>query len=257
MPPRDLRRSAIIFSPHPDDESLGCGGTIIRKTRSGAAVTLVYMTDGSGSHDLISRDELKAIRKNESLHASRVLGVASTHFLDFEDQRLSENAGAACERVTELLEKDKPEDIFIPYRGEPVRQAVDHVAATNIVLSALRRIRRNIVVWEYPVWFWLHWPWVSLRQGEAAIKAVDVLRNTVHDFFGIRAFLDLRYSVRITDVLEQKKAALAQHRSQMEQIIPDPSWLTLGRLSRGQFLECFYQEREFFRRYELRATAEL
>jgi LmbE family N-acetylglucosaminyl deacetylase len=255
--PRDLRRSAIVFSPHPDDESLGCGGTIIRKTGSGAFVTLVYMTDGSASHNLISRDELKAIRKSESLDASRVLGVASTHFLNFEDQRLSENAAAACERVTELLEKDKPEDIFIPYRGEPVKQAADHVAATNIVLSALRRIRRNIMVWEYPVWFWLHWPWVSLRQRESTVKAVHVLRNSIHDPFGIRALIDLRHSVGITDVLDQKKAALAQHRSQMQQIIPDPNWLTLGRLSRGQFLACFYQDWEFFRRYEFRATEDL
>ncbi len=55
-------RSALVFSPHPDDESLGCGGTIIKKKSLGARVKLVHMTDGSAAnHDnLISSQELKA-----------------------------------------------------------------------------------------------------------------------------------------------------------------------------------------------------
>jgi hypothetical protein len=45
-----LRRSAVVFAPHPDDETLGCGGTIVRKIRAGARVRLVVMTDGGSSH---------------------------------------------------------------------------------------------------------------------------------------------------------------------------------------------------------------
>jgi LmbE family N-acetylglucosaminyl deacetylase len=40
----------VVFSPHPDDETLGCGSTIIKKKRLGADVTIVFMTDGSKSH---------------------------------------------------------------------------------------------------------------------------------------------------------------------------------------------------------------
>ena len=46
----ELKRSAIFFSPHQDDETLGCGGTIIRKKRMGAEVKIVFMTDGCNSH---------------------------------------------------------------------------------------------------------------------------------------------------------------------------------------------------------------
>src|SRR5687768_14178340 len=41
-----LARSAVVFSPHYDDETLGVGGTVIRKRDCGAIVYLVFMTDG-------------------------------------------------------------------------------------------------------------------------------------------------------------------------------------------------------------------
>src|SRR5207248_577693 len=45
----ELGRSAIVFAPHQDDEVLGCGGTIVRKLRAGADVTVVFLTDGSAA----------------------------------------------------------------------------------------------------------------------------------------------------------------------------------------------------------------
>jgi LmbE family N-acetylglucosaminyl deacetylase len=246
----ELRRSAVVFSPHPDDESLGCGGTIIKKKKVGASVSLVHMTDGSASTNLISKEQLKAIRKRESLNAGRILGVNDTYFLDFEDSKLSGSVLPATDRVLEILRKESPEEIFIPYCHEPIRQAADHVAATNIVLAALRRHQRKVTVWEYPVWFWLHWPWVGIRQNSPPIKSKHVLWNSLLSFFGVRALVDLKYSVHIGDVLEEKRAALAEHKSQMEQLIPDARWVTLRQLSYGEFLACFYQDREFFRRYD-------
>jgi LmbE family N-acetylglucosaminyl deacetylase len=76
------------------------------------------------------------------------------------------------------------------------------------------------------------------------------LWNSLLSFFGVRALVDLKYSVHIGDVLEEKRAALAEHKSQMEHLIPDARWVTLRQLSYGEFLACFYQDREFFRRYD-------
>jgi LmbE family N-acetylglucosaminyl deacetylase len=242
----ELSRSALVFSPHPDDESLGCGGTIIKKKQVGATVNLVHMTDGSGSHrGVISALELREIRARESVNAARVLGVDHTYFLDFEDTRLTENVGRATERVVEILRKEKPEEVFVPHRLEPMRQAADHVATTAIVLAALDEYRTRVTVWEYPVWFWLHWPWVGLRPQCPPIKARHIARNTLHSSFGLRAFKELRRYVDIADVVGQKRAALAEHKSQMTKLMPD--WSTLNQVSRGQFLDCFYYRREFFR----------
>jgi LmbE family N-acetylglucosaminyl deacetylase len=252
--PSQLGRSALVFSPHPDDESLGCGGTILKKKQAGAKVKVVHMTDGSASTPLLPKEQLKTLRKIEALNASRVLEVDETYFLDFPDSQLIENISPAIERVTRLLSKELPDEVFVPYRGEPARQAADHMAATQIVMTALRLHRRTVTVWEYPVWFWLHWPWVRLQGGCQSIKRRHVLRNSVNAFVGARAFMNLTHSVDIRDVLKQKRAALAQHRSQMQKLLSDPRWVTLEQVSSGDFLNCFEQNHEFFRRYDYRGS---
>jgi len=89
VPKSELRRSALVFSPHPDDESLGCGGTIIKKRQAGATVKLVHMTDGAASHrHLMPPRELATRRKAEALSAARTLDVDQIYFLDFADGAL-------------------------------------------------------------------------------------------------------------------------------------------------------------------------
>ncbi len=62
----ELEQSALVFSPHFDDETLGCGGTILRKRSLGAAVGIVFLTDGRASHrDWISETELARTRTEE------------------------------------------------------------------------------------------------------------------------------------------------------------------------------------------------
>ncbi len=242
----DLGRSAVVFSPHPDDETLGCGGTIIQKRRAGAAVKIVFMTDGGRSHrHLISEDELRSIRAGEALAASRTLGVAEDGvvFLGFEDGRLSEHQGQAISRVAEVLRRERPDEVFVPYHRE---SPPDHVATHRIVLSALRACGRGVAVYEYPIWFWGHWPWVS-APARGPREMAKVSRNSLVS--GLRLLRDFRRCVYIGDVLALKRAALARHRSQM--LAPDPRWQTLGDVSNGEFLDCFFQDREIFRHYRL------
>ena len=245
----ELGRRAVVFSPHPDDESLGCGGTILRKKQAGATVKVVHVSDGSASTTLIPRGELTTIRRRESVNAGRVLGLDDIYFLNFPDGHLWEHIPVAIERVDEILRRESPQEVFVPYGREPMRQAGDHVAVTNIVLAALRRQPNPITVWEYPVWFWLHWPWVGFSQNTPPLQSKHILRNSLLSCFGARAFLDLKHRVDIADVLQQKRAAIGQHKSQTEKLIDDPRWVTLEQLSNGEFMDCFYQDSEFFRCY--------
>ncbi len=248
--PDELSRQALVFSPHPDDESLGCGGTIIKKMRSGAKVTLVHMTDGGASTDLIAREELVAMRKRECLGAARVLGVSDTIFLEYADGKLWDSISPATNRVAEIVERMQPEQVFVPYCREPMKQAADHVAATKIVLAALERVGRPVAVWEYPIWAWLHWPWVRLRQTGPLTRTKHVLWNSGCLLFGARSLLEWRRRVDIADVLDEKREAIAQHRSQTERIVAQPGYMTLGDVCHGEFLEWFMQDREYFRVYD-------
>lgn len=247
----DMARPAIVFAPHPDDETLGCGGTIIKKRRRGAAVKVVFMTDGSYSpHDLMSAAELKSIRLNEALAASWLLGVEESDvvFLEFKDGKLSQNLDPAIDRVAEILLKQQSEEIFIPYCKDK-DPSLDHLATNRIVASALQALGGRATIYEYPIWFWWDfWPWTGTYT-RSRRKTLRLLKNGLVRGFSL--LRDFGCSVYVGDVLELKRAALDQHKSQMTRLVPDSRWPTLGDLSNGEFLECFFQDREIFHRYRL------
>lgn len=246
----DLRCSAIVFSPHPDDETLGCGGTIIKKKRLGADVTIVFMTDGGRSHPhLISEDLLKPIRKKEALAASRVLGVEEKDviFLEVRDGTLAQNRESTISKVVDILLDRKPEEIFVPYSKEPPSWASeDHLATNRIVVSALRIVARKIVVNECPLAFWLSVPWSNVN-GNTLLQNFSALKNGISS--NLNALNDFRSFVSIKDILATKRDALDQHKSQMTRLLPNPRWQTMVELSNGRFLDCFFQDREIFYRY--------
>jgi LmbE family N-acetylglucosaminyl deacetylase len=247
----DLRRNAVIFSPHFDDETLGCGGTIIKKKRAGADIKMVFMTDGSKSHrHLISEDELRKIRAHEGLAASRSLGLekSDVFFLGFEEMKLSKHMNIATEKVADILLQQQPDEVFIPFHKEPPLWSLDHLTTGNIVRSVLQTYEKDIIVYEYPVWFWYNWPWTrpTIHSPKELLKSS---RNSLVSIF--RSLKDLQYAIYIGDVLELKRIALDKYRSQMVRLIPDPRWRVLSDMSNGEWLECFFQEYEIFHRYRL------
>jgi LmbE family N-acetylglucosaminyl deacetylase len=72
----------LVVAPHPDDEVLGCGGTLVRHCRSGDRVTVVCVTDGRGRPDTRADPEAYArCRRDELERAAGVLGVERLHWL--------------------------------------------------------------------------------------------------------------------------------------------------------------------------------
>lgn len=229
-----MSKTAIVFAPHQDDETLGCGGTIIRKKETGADIKIVFMTDGSQSNDVIPKNELKDIRVQEAFAACQQLGVAEQDvlFLGFEDGSLSQSLNPAIDKVTNILLDVLPQEVFIPYYKDPHD---DHLATNKIIVSALQRYGRETIVYEYPVWLWQRWPWTGKSIAHKPLK--ERIISTLH------ILKDFRYAVYIGDLLDLKRAALAEHKSQVN---PNPRWGVLGDISNGEFLDCFFQEYEFF-----------
>src|SRR5688500_7275309 len=71
-------RSALVIAPHPDDETLGCGATILRKVAAGTKVTVLVVTDGRHSHrsPSLPPERLAALREVEMAEAVARLGLA-------------------------------------------------------------------------------------------------------------------------------------------------------------------------------------
>jgi LmbE family N-acetylglucosaminyl deacetylase len=241
----DLRKSAVIIAPHPDDEVLGCGGTIARKIEERAMVHLVFMTDGATSHRrFIPSGELVRIRRGEAIEAARILGVSEGHitFLDYPDGRLHTAREAAVSRVTAFLATLHPEEVFVPYRFDGTS---DHEETYAIVIEAIRGAHIPTRVFEYPVWFWNQWPWVSLplRPNRQMLNA---LRRSLRFGLGRTARQTFTHGVDVRRVVDKKRQALAAHRSQVTRLNGDPAWPILGDVSDGQFIACMTGDYEVF-----------
>jgi LmbE family N-acetylglucosaminyl deacetylase len=247
----DQKHTMIVFSPHPDDETLGCGGTIIKKKREGAEIKVFFMTDGRKSHaHLISEEKLKLIRAKEALDVGQMLGLEETDiaFLEYRDGELTENQNSAINKVSKILQLQKPDEIFIPHHMEPSLWAKDHVATNRIVMAALKTYNKKVTIYEYPIWLWYHQPWIITPRINIKATLIGLKQVFISELVLLK---DFQYSVYIGDVLELKRAALNQYRSQMTRLIPDPRWQTLDDLSNGKFLKSFFQEREIFHRQAL------
>jgi LmbE family N-acetylglucosaminyl deacetylase len=235
--------STIVFAPHQDDETLACGGTISAKRDLGAPVRIVFMTDGATSHaQFMDAQDLVQIRNVEALDAVRTLGIAeeAVEFLGFPDGRLRSFHETAVARTLEILLRHQPDEVFAPYRWDGV---TDHEATCDVVLEAVRLAGREIRVFEYPVWFWNQWPWVSLRLGMNGTAAQDLLRTTRH-YWGLRALREFRVCVPVSKYLDSKRQALSMYRSQMTPL--KVGWPILSDVSGGEFLENFFQDFETF-----------
>jgi LmbE family N-acetylglucosaminyl deacetylase len=147
----------VVLAPHPDDDAIGCGGTIARCVDLGLDVDVIYVTDGAASHPNSKRfpgPKLRALREREAAAGLRALGVrAKPAFLGVPDGAVSHLRGAARETVVatlrHALESPQCTAVFAPWWREP---HPDHAATGELVLAALRDAgRRPRLLW-YAVW---------------------------------------------------------------------------------------------------------
>jgi len=235
-----LLASAIVFSPHQDDETLGCGGTILKKRQLGARVQVVYMTDGAASPPTTPVPDLKLVREREARAACQQLGLEQEHvtFLQLADGHLLDDQERTIERVKKVLGDRPAEQVYIPYRQDRDPN-LDHVATNQVVRSVLLQLGRPTAVLEYPIWYWRFWPQARVpvrgRPGTWETQRRSLLPN-------LRSLADLNVYVELDGVRGSKEAALNQHRSQVE---------GLRSIQSGAFVEWFFGKRELFYRYSL------
>ena len=132
----DLTGNRVLaLIPHPDDETIGCGGSLALHAEAKDPVKIVIMTDGSqGGDDTCDRDGLIAQRKSEARLACGCLGVDDIEFWGYADRRLA-GAPGALRRLIKLLEQYRPSLIYAP---SPLEFHPDHRACCYLLNDALR-----------------------------------------------------------------------------------------------------------------------
>lgn len=242
----ELRRSLLVVAPHPDDETLASGGLIIRSRRSGADVQIVFVSDGAGSHPAMDRDALAAQRRDEALAAAAVLDVASdhVHFLELPDGGVTPRLADGIDGLAPIIAAMRPERLVAPHGDEP---HPDHRATYEIAVGALGRVGHGVDALLAPVWLWDQFPWthpLSPPRMRRSVRHTAAL--SVRQALGLRLVRQLDAGVDVSDVLERKRRALDEHRSQMARRDGDPAWITLEDIADGDWLAQLLRPSEYF-----------
>lgn len=175
-------KRVLVLSPHPDDDILGCGGTLRIYHQMGADITAVYMTDGrKGGSGRYDEDELVLIRKDEARKAAAILGIDRLIFLNSRDTEIS-CTHKTVKELSDILEDIKPDVIFLPFLLDNHR---DHLATNAIFVEASKNLYKEIMCCGYEVW--------------TPITTANCI-------------------VDITETISIKMAALGEHKSQMTEI---------------------------------------
>jgi LmbE family N-acetylglucosaminyl deacetylase len=130
----DVKR-VLVLAAHPDDETLGCGGTILLHKKAGAEVRVIMLTDGSRVN--VNADDVKGIRRTEAGEAANILGIDKVFFFDIPDMELKDrsNMKRARERVFELVHDFNPELVYAP---SPLDFHPDHYSAFYLAYDILK-----------------------------------------------------------------------------------------------------------------------
>ncbi|HYP40422.1 MAG TPA: PIG-L family deacetylase [Chloroflexia bacterium] len=175
------RDRVLVIAPHPDDETLGCGGTIALHSRAGDHVCVLIVTDGASSRaGGLGRDEMRRLRHDEAASALSALAPVELIRLALpEGEWPPEELHAP---LSALIERLKPTLI---YTTSCVDFHPEHVKAARVVAQALDILPEQAET--------------RVRIYELQVPLTPALANVAVD---------------ISATEEEKGSALAEHRTQ-------------------------------------------
>lgn len=113
---KKTKRKILVIAPHPDDEVLGCGGTIAKYSKQGdevylCVITKAYTPDWS--------EEFIKNRPKEVEAAKRILGIKRVYFLDFPTVKLDTvPQKELIEAISWVIKEVGPEALYLPHIGD-------------------------------------------------------------------------------------------------------------------------------------------
>lgn len=180
----------LVLSPHPDDDIIGCGGSIARLSKEGHEVVVVYLTSGEAGSLEMDSSQLARVREDEARRAGRLLGVREFIFWRQPDGFLQESA-EIINQLVRLIRARQFSTVYLPHKQEANR---DHAVTFRIGMEACKRAAG---------------PW---------FKDCGLTPWVVGNILGYEVWTPLQevaYVEDISSMMEIKIQALQQHHSQL------------------------------------------
>jgi LmbE family N-acetylglucosaminyl deacetylase len=139
------RGKVLVVSPHPDDESIGPGATLVLHRRLGDPVEALWVTSGvhGDPRGLTDPQGYIALRRAEAEAAAATLGLDATEFWGYPDSMVVTEAdlAAVVDRLLERIARTRPDVIYAPH---PLEAHSDHHFIALAVIAAHRRARAEV-----------------------------------------------------------------------------------------------------------------
>jgi LmbE family N-acetylglucosaminyl deacetylase len=180
--------NVLVIAPHPDDESIGCGGALCLHARRGDRITAVYVTSGELGLKHLPREDARLIREREAARAAKILGIDRMFFLRLADWFVGDAMDKGAAKLRPILKRAKPDLVYLPHEQE---WHPDHKAALPMVRAALKDIRTvTPALRAYEVWTPLtahdHVEDISAVMPRK-LRALRAHKSQLHEFDYLRA----------------------------------------------------------------------
>jgi len=136
-----VKKQVLVIAPHPDDETLGCGGTLLRHVAEGDWIHWLTLTEIQA--DLgYSRDQVER-RKNEIEMVAKRYAFQTAHHLAFATTKLDTiPISRVVEKVGAVFKKVNPEIVYLPWRNDI---HTDHKYAFDATVACCKWFRYNSI----------------------------------------------------------------------------------------------------------------
>ncbi len=128
---------SLVIAPHPDDEVLGCGGTILKRKKEGASIAWLLITKMENSPDW-TQDQA-ALRDSQILKIQEFFGFEKVFQLGYSTMKLDQVPMLSIVRdISNVLNEFKPNEVFIPFEGDVHS---DHRIVHEAAISSTKTFR--------------------------------------------------------------------------------------------------------------------
>lgn len=188
-----FQQKVLVYSPHADDETFGCGGTLHRHARAGHPVRVICFSDNAGSieGDALRPEEKIGIRSAEFARAMEILGIRDWEFLSLQNlRRTGQAAGLLAARFIEY----QPDVLYVPSMFD---NHFEHRQMHRITQEVLQRTKpKQLTVRMYEVWTALYPNVLSdistcvtiKREAIAAYVSQVAAVDYAHSLIGLNAY---------------------------------------------------------------------
>ncbi len=142
------KSDVLVLAPHPDDEVIGCGGSMELLKKNDSSIQVVYLSNGiPDKGEEIKKQILK--RKQEAIELNQYKKFNTPVFFDLETRKIEFNYTEKINELKKIIFQIKPNLIFVPFVVDRVN---DHQFANKLLYNSLKDITfENCFIYSYQV----------------------------------------------------------------------------------------------------------